>query len=425
MKDQNKTDEIRRKIQKKNFLSTWLASRADSISITGSAASVIGLALSLVSIIITLLFYDVVVQHQEAISQLSFFIILFFVFGLISLAITIFFLSRIRTQRQGFLLDASESIKTEAKLKEYGEVLKAIEGITYETNLDIRRINLRIRYAAKNNFEKVKIEPVLDRVISNWRKYTQFFLDNSRFIFESLTGERCSVCIKIIGWPYHTGASPTAETLLRDNQSLRTRRYVDKVRSVYNAASNTAFNKIIEDFEFDNVFVCDNLSHDATYLNVNEDWKRHYNSVLVTRIGAEHFEIDKKGHDTSIGYDLIGFLCVDSKSASFDDEKCIAAVKALAQIYNEYLNYISKLFFGLADTDKLSILSHFSEEENSSELKKVMKLYKSLDEQAHTNRPIGMFIKRINDEDLAGVRVQKTPMIIHLLFKCWKYVPPA
>ena len=345
------------------------------------------------------------------------------IYATITSALSIFFLQRTMSTRDDILLDAQKLINIREDLKNQDDILKRLEGIAHEAAKNSRRVALRVRGmsdASKKSDNSYKSDEIFKRVISNWRKFSQLYADNSREIFQMLTNSNCSVCIKILGWPTEDGREPTIETLIRDNVSKRLRDYVDKNNSVYSASSNTAFNRIMHDQTFDTEFSCNDLSRSPTYLNVNEDWRDFYNSTLVCPIGSELYEIDKIGHDEPIGYDLIAFLCIDSLNADLESKRCISIGKILANIYNEYLNYVARAFFELYDEGKLD---EISTSKDIVDYKSFEAMVEKISNLKYENRPIGIKISReptSAHSKKSGTYFEKTPMIIYRLYKEWK-----
>lgn len=137
----------------------------------------------------------------------------------------------------------------------------------------------------------------------SFKLFLNFMLSNIKKIFDTLTGDNCSVCIKILDEKF------TVRTYLRDNISYRERSNADKYLSSYKYTENTAFKDILDDDIKESYYLCNNLQarlKEERYNNRNEKWNKYYNACLVVPIRLI-FESDAKQEKSNV----IGFICVD------------------------------------------------------------------------------------------------------------------
>lgn len=386
----------------------------------GGIASVIGLVLTVTVGFVTLFFLIWKYDDPATVSQFYQSFLLLVTFAIIalslSLAVAYWSFGNVEAVRS----ETTELIKAQRSLENQQDMFRILEALSYISSQNKRRVALRVRNlsdATDENYEKL-----MERIIGNWRKFSDEYINLAAMLFRYATGETVCGCIKIVGWPMGAGEQPTVETLIRDDNNKRNRVYVDKHNGVYAASSNSAFNYLMTDETFDKVYACDDLKGDPNYLNVNEDWSRYYNSTLVARIGSQHYQIDHSGHDEHVGYDLIGFLCFDSRNAKFDSSYCKDLAKLVANIYNEYLNYVARLFYSLSDEKirQIVVTKDHDHDESDEHVAKIMRLLDISSKEKFVNRPLGLFQKRtINTGISTGVRFARTPMIIYQMYQDW------
>jgi hypothetical protein len=304
------------------------------------------------------------------------------------LAVLVFF--RVHLTVAEITQDAKTIVEAKRIIRREADVISDIEGLLHETRLDIRRVSVRVRALKREGFDRSEVE---SQIYGNWRKYTTNYLNVVRGIFESLTGESCSCCIKLLGWKGDSAAGvPIFDTMMRDSRSYRRRKYIDRNRGSYPVRSSVAFNQIINDPEFDHCFHSDNLSGVMNYSRSNPDRDKHYNATIVSRIGSRIYGIDKNGVDRLIGYDLVGFLCIDNMSGGLSTPHAVNIMRLAAEIYDEYLNCISRLHF------------HSDEYESAEREPREGQL---------ENRWIGLKTFRVDN----GVAYQKSHMVIWRLWQ--------
>lgn len=84
---------------------------------------------------------------------------------------------------------------------------------------------------------------------------------------------------------------------------------------IFKATSNSAFKAIIDG---DSYYLNNSLSDDASYENVNEEWRELYDSTLVV-------PIYRRENNSEIEL----FVCADSIGGLFDNRDCINALKSI------------------------------------------------------------------------------------------------
>ncbi len=309
-----------------------------------------------------------------------------------------FAFSRFQVTRDLLTDDAKSIIKLERVAKESDAVMELLATAAEENCRDMRQNTLRTRLLSSVGFDN---EECLRHVRQNWIDHTQRLLELTRAIFGKLTGEDCSVCIKLAGYDTAFGDLPVVATMGRDNASTSKRRDADRQYPIYAAHANTAFNSILFDPSFRGVFVCDNLAALPYYANVNANWRDYYNATLVVPIGAEHFSIDCSGAQETKCFDLIAFLCIDSLKGSFNNEGCIAAARLLSKLYNEYLNNIARIYFTHREAE-------FGRGDRSSPLY-----------EYRENRPLGLTLTRAVVGVQRIVKTHQETMVIYRMHKYW------
>ena len=305
--------------------------------------------------------------------------------------------SHIQVSRDDLTKDAKSIVELEQAAKEQSAVLELLETTSEMTCENLRKNTLRIRMLSSTGFQNIEC---LRATRQNWLDYTQHILGLARGILGKLTGEDCSICIKLVGYDSRFKELPVLITMARDNASSARRREADRDNPIYPAQANTAFNTILSEPAAGGVFACDDLSAYPHYQNVNRNWSDHYNSTLVVAIGARHFRIRDNGQDEEKCEDVIGFFCVDSKRAKLDNQKCIAAAQLLAKFYNEYLNTMARLYF--------------QQREHQLKLGKP-----NPDYEYRENRPLGLTVTATNVGAQRTNAILREAMVIYRMHTDW------
>jgi len=162
-----------------------------------------------------------------------------------------------------------------------------------------------------------------------------FAIDNIKSMFDLLTGDRCSVCIKILDQS-DPSSNITVKTFMRDSGSYRERKSSDKFICEYPYYENTAFKLILSNTP-DRYYVSNNLISETTYINANSSWNKFYNATLVCPIRLE--VIDEEERENS-EYSVLGFICIDNFKGGFNNKKSIHLLASVADsLYNHFSLY--------------------------------------------------------------------------------------
>jgi hypothetical protein len=180
------------------------------------------------------------------------------------------------------------------------------------------------------NTQGLSLEDYLD-IKSSFQKFLLFALTNIKELFDILTGDACSVCIKIIV------ADKNVKTLSRDPVSYRMRHETDNSLPSFPINGNTAFSIIVSDKVSDSTYVSNNLQSEEEYINLNGRWKKLYNACMVVPIRISYKDGD------SVRSNVIGFLCVDNMAGNFDKSNCLNLLSAFGDMFFHLLNLYGKL----------------------------------------------------------------------------------
>ncbi|UTP39773.1 hypothetical protein M9M90_00945 [Phenylobacterium sp. LH3H17] len=149
-------------------------------------------------------------------------------------------------------------------------------------------------------------------------------------LFSSYTQNPSAACIKIFspdatkatgaiagGVPYHD-----VFTLQRDPHSRQMRRVTDEKYPVYHYSENAAFRSILEDDDYTDWFVENDLKGAGKqYWNKNKDYPRFYNACAVVPVKTYH---------RSVREECLGLLCVDNRFGGFDEDRCVHILNGIA-----------------------------------------------------------------------------------------------
>ena len=178
-----------------------------------------------------------------------------------------------------------------------------------------------------------------DVLLQNFRRTNEMFhlflIDNVRNVFESITGDKCSTCIKILVLDDYS-EDILVRTYIRDSNSYRARKGSDDKIFEYAYYENTAFKTILSSDNNESYYACDDLSSESTYINLNDKWRSIYNATLVAPIRM-------KLGSPATDYSVIGFICVDNKKGGFDNEACINLLASVADSLYSHLVLLNSL----------------------------------------------------------------------------------
>lgn len=174
-------------------------------------------------------------------------------------------------------------------------------------------------------------------VIDILRISKQFYIylaNNIKDIFDLITGDICSVCIKIIG--SNEKDEVVISTLMRDTRSFRERKSKD---SLFNEPflwyENTAFKLILSNDTADTYYASDNLNLEQSYINANNNWANFYNATLVAPI---RINLDDSRYEKDLYSNVIGFVCVDNQIGRFNNRASIETMASIVDSLYQYFN---------------------------------------------------------------------------------------
>ncbi len=193
-----------------------------------------------------------------------------------------------------------------------------------------------------SSFDTVEDEKELNKAITLISKR---IVDKLSDILAATTGCKIRACIKYFDKCYYEAdiSKMKIVTLCRSNMSVHDSIHEQKEK--ININNNTDFKYIVckkgSYFAHGNLQKFKKSKKDDEYENSNNDWKKLYNATIVCPI---RLLVDNEENDY---YDLIGFLCVDTKNVkAFQGEigdVCVDFVKAVSDIlyvfYNKCLEY--------------------------------------------------------------------------------------
>lgn len=196
-------------------------------------------------------------------------------------------------------------------------ILHEHRDLTNQMNIDTRNgVILSAEQKMKREFSK--------------KEFYNNFLTNVKQIFDLITRDTCSLCIKIL---QKNTQNPTeykydVKTYLRDPSSRRSRSEIDNEPEFYPYYKNTAFDSILG-HDKKNFFLSNNLQElekEGKYKNFNPNWKNFYNACLVIPIRAVNTEKHSNYNRN------IGFLCIDNMKGGFDEKIGFNLLAAFADL---------------------------------------------------------------------------------------------
>jgi hypothetical protein len=168
-----------------------------------------------------------------------------------------------------------------------------------------------------------------------------FLIDNIKRIFDLLTEDKCSVCIKILEENVYELDNSICKndimlrTFMRDSGSYIERKSSDNSFQEYPYYENTAFKTILSPDNNESYYVSDSLSEETTYVNINNNWNKYYNATLVCPIRIELLD-DEEALNTE--YSVLGFICIDNRKGGFANRIAIQTLAGISDsLYNHFL----------------------------------------------------------------------------------------
>lgn len=195
--------------------------------------------------------------------------------------------------------------------EKFSRVLQHLDTIFY----DQTRVNA---FLLKYQHESDKLEACAREAST----FLKFLVDETRTIFDDLTSRQCAVSIKLLV-PTDSG-KPNIQTYLRDRRSQSTRSEMYGPNGVYQYDAHSPFVDIISTANPGDYFISNDLRKAAEmgrYVNGNKHWRKLYNATLIVPI---------KEPRTVSSENILGFLCIDSIDASFDEMLCLYVARIVA-----------------------------------------------------------------------------------------------
>ena len=171
------------------------------------------------------------------------------------------------------------------------------------------------------------------------KSYNLYVVNNTKDLFDKLTGSNTSVCIKLING-FADENDPIIATLIRDTRSYRYRRSNESLATLdFLWHENTAFKTILSNSYPNSYYASNDLAKESGYVNINQNWQRFYKSTLVCPIRLGISDECNNNLDESV----IGFICVDNMEGGLDESACIDALSSIADSLYLYFTYNEKI----------------------------------------------------------------------------------
>jgi hypothetical protein len=287
--------------------------------------ALIGLPISLISLIFGVYYSEWETSYIITVGILSFVII--------ALVVLDIFLTRIYYNLHQEYSNINQNVET---MRQKNQEISSLLSDAIDIQRDIGQIFHNIYHEYRKIISSIYIDlsshryDDFDKRQRSFEKFLIFMVYNIKEIFDVYTKDKCSVCIKIISPGKNTEKDILVKTLVRDSISYRERSLVDAKIPQYDYRENTAFKRIINSNYTDSYYICNDLSHEPGYINLNPEWKNYYNAALVVPI---RIAISKEK------YSVIGFLCIDNYKGGFD-RTCFNILASFADsIFNLFMAY--------------------------------------------------------------------------------------
>jgi hypothetical protein len=143
-------------------------------------------------------------------------------------------------------------------------------------------------------------------------------------MFEDYTQRECAVSIKLLVPSKANKDEPEIKTYLRDAKSHLMRKNLYDPDGRYPYQEHSPFVDIISGSSGRDYYLCNDLrkaANEGSYRNGNKRWRKLYNATVIV-------PIEEPG--TVSRENLLGFLCVDSINAKFDEEVSLYLARIIA-----------------------------------------------------------------------------------------------
>jgi hypothetical protein len=241
----------------------------------------------------------------------------------------------------------NELDKVEA-LKRYRDIFNNVStALANNHNIVHYERDFRIRLSEVIKARSTSDVGVVNKVLDDLINYLSTLTQSVKVFCDKETSSNCAVSIKLY-------KDDQTKTLFRDSVSNRHRNGCDfdeqgnKIKTHIN--HNTDFKSIIQNTKRGNRYFASNNLNDIDenlYKNSTDGWKNKYNSVLVCPIEYKNDQ----------GYDVIGFLCVDSLQADMKNQNLINYVGTSADLlygtFKAVIEYSASLESSLITNPKI------------------------------------------------------------------------
>lgn len=254
------------------------------------------------------------------------------------------------------LVNAFLVLSSSATLRRYFALQRVHNPLVHQVDnlksfqITISKVMHNINHQARTLINKLNNDILLSDVSReremglSFEKYLIFLLDNIKEIFDVVTDDQCSVCIKLLVPNKENPEQTFVKTHYRDSISFRERRKSDFALKDYPYYENTAFKKIIRKEYKNRIYFCNNLKEEHSYTNLNTEWQEYYNATLVVPIS-----LPVDGSSQSQSSVIIGFLCVDNMKGNFDEKITRNILSSIADLtfliyksFNDYKSFTEK-----------------------------------------------------------------------------------
>lgn len=191
--------------------------------------------------------------------------------------------------------------KVEDELNTKVKIVQIIHNYSHEYRNVVNSIYNDLTSQDISNFEHRR---------NSFRMFIIGMLTNIKEIFDILTFDEVSVCIKLLDKDEDKDEF-LVKTFMRDSISYRVRSETENFLPEYPVHENTAFKNIMDPYSPDSYYMCNDLENEKGYINANKNWRKSYNACLVVPI-----RILEKAKT----YSVLGFICVDNFKGNFDDK---------------------------------------------------------------------------------------------------------
>lgn len=255
------------------------------------------------------------------------------------------------------------------KICKYGRLLRnikcSISDKYYEFLHDFR--NYYCEVDKVNSLKKEDNAHLMELLTENTRRFIQSALDSLCIIMNSITGEKICACIKLLENNENTKYDINKNnakvfTFCRSANSDTNRKANDKMHEGILISDNTDFYDILDEQSLNTnsyFYQTDLLQYDKDlrkldkqYKNSTPNYEKYYRGTIVVPIRISRKILDNE--ENKDGYNVIGFLCVDSlstnafRNTNFDKSCNSKIVKSFAaeiyiilQKYNRYLECLN------------------------------------------------------------------------------------